>query len=371
MSQNSEPERAKLRAGDVLTGQESRRSWTIVGDEPLGYGGVSVTYLAESIGERVALKVFSPASRFHRYADALRDRFVRELEIYASLPPHEGMVRGLDSGLHEGSPWMALELCEGGTLKEKLRAGPIDKLISYKYVRQILAALEFLHGRGIIHRDVKPDNIFLKADHLKLGDLGAAKILDPSYPGHTETPQQLGSLLYISPRQLQNSTDVTPGDDHYSAGLVLHEMLTGQRPTLMETDGMSHLTQVLVSGGLDGFIDGYRRRCMQRIDLCLEMEDPATRTVFTIGEHAAQREGNEFVRSIKEAQTITGWEIPEAREMGDLGLINTGDEIIVYRHGEHKGFWDNFWKNFYEWSLSPEKDTGIPVATSRSQESPK
>lgn len=203
----------------------------------LGRGGTSVVYRAHDTedGASVALKVldgqFAPGSEMAR-------RFVREARAIEEVD-HPHIVRVLGSGtLQDGVPYVATELLPGETLKERLRRGP--PLAVAEAVRHGIETLEGLaeaHERGIVHRDVKPANIFLHAHGsgpptVKLLDFGMSKL--PAAEGDgltlTRTGQIVGTPHYIAPEQAGGARDVDHRTDLWATGVVLYEALTGTRP---------------------------------------------------------------------------------------------------------------------------------------------
>jgi eukaryotic-like serine/threonine-protein kinase len=191
----------------------------------LGSGGMANVYLAEDedLGRRVAIKILN-----ERYAndDAFIERFRREAKSAASLS-HPNIVSIYDRGEAEGTYYIAMEVIEGRSLKELIMTrGPLPIAEAVHHARQILQALRFAHRHGIIHRDIKPHNILIGEQGLKVTDFGIARY-GPSQM--TEAGSIMGTAQYLSPEQARGAP-VTASSDLYSVGIVLYEMLTGRVP---------------------------------------------------------------------------------------------------------------------------------------------
>ena len=160
------------------------------------------------------------------------ERFLREAVI-ASRVRHPAIVEVFDAGQHQGTPWIAMELLEGESLAKRLERGAIPATELVPLLVPILDALHALHEASVIHRDVKPDNIFLerRADGTtqpKLLDFGIAKREDASRL--TGTGSVIGTAWYLSPEQARNSSTVDRRADVYAMGVVLFECLSGAMP---------------------------------------------------------------------------------------------------------------------------------------------
>src|SRR5271154_2503397 len=205
--------------------------------EKLGFGGNGVVYKAEDtrLGRFVALKFLSPEGQRDTQAQA---RFQREARAASALN-HHNICTVFDIGEQDGQTFIAMELLEGQTLKEKIgsRPLPLDTLLDY--AMQIVAALEIAHKNGIVHRDIKPSNIFVtNRSEVKLADFGLAKrvMLDSVPIGEaptisapiTERGAIVGTVAYMSPEQAQDK-DIDARSDIFSFGIVLYEMATGKR----------------------------------------------------------------------------------------------------------------------------------------------
>lgn len=201
-------------------------------DEFRGEGGFARVYLAEheSLGRRVALKVLWPhlATR----PDFI-GRFLREARAAAALQ-HENIVQVYDVGSQGQYNYIVMDFIDGQTLTEMLqkkkRLGPRTAL---SIVRQIGAALDYAHSKGVVHRDVKPSNILVdRSGKAYLSDFGIAKASWAS--GMTKTGTSVGTPEYMSPEQAEGR-DIDHRSDLYALGIVLYEMLCGSPPFHAET----------------------------------------------------------------------------------------------------------------------------------------
>lgn len=192
-----------------------------------GEGGMAEVYLAhdEVLGRDVALKVL----RRGPVDEELVERFRREARSAASLS-HFNIVSIYDWGeAEDGSHYLVMEYVPGGTVKGLIdREGPLPAEKAVSIVIQTARALETAHKRGLVHRDIKPQNMLLDAaGDVKVTDFGIARIA--TTPSMTEPGSIVGTAFYISPEQAAGDP-VGPESDLYSLGVVLYEMLTGQVP---------------------------------------------------------------------------------------------------------------------------------------------
>jgi len=195
----------------------------------LGSGGMATVWLARDkkhTGRPVAIKVLRP-----EVASALgSERFLREIQIAARLN-HPHIVPMFDSGDAHGLLYYVMPFVEGETLRERLgREPPLTAPEAVRIVVDVAAALSYAHEHGIVHRDVKPENIMLVGDHAVVSDFGIARALGPTEPRLTEGGRMVGTRGYISPEQVATSMEIDARSDVYSLGCVLHEMLTGAPP---------------------------------------------------------------------------------------------------------------------------------------------
>ncbi|MBI5516939.1 MAG: protein kinase [Deltaproteobacteria bacterium] len=200
----------------------------------LGEGGFAVVYRATHtiMGTDLALKVLHPQAL---QVEGGRERFQRETRIVASLQ-HPNIVRIFDAGfLEDGAAYAALELLEGESLGELLqRRQRLEAAEAVPILVDVLRALGAAHRRDVVHRDVKPENVFLTWDHehrsvAKVLDFGIAYAVESGTRKVTQEGMLVGSPLYMSPEQIHGE-DVSAKTDLWATGVVLFEVLTGRVP---------------------------------------------------------------------------------------------------------------------------------------------
>ncbi|MCB9372133.1 MAG: protein kinase [Microthrixaceae bacterium] len=196
-----------------------------------GEGGFATVYLAEdvrpAISRQVALKVLDD-----RFAQdpAFRDRFIRESRLAANLD-HPGIAPIFDAGEIGGRFYIAMRFIDGTDLKERLAQGPLAVADCLSVLRQIASALDYAHGEGLIHRDVKPGNVLLdrgRSDRVYLADFGITKEIGDG-KDFTQAGTFLGTLNYASPEQLDDRP-LDGRSDQYALACLLFESLTGHPP---------------------------------------------------------------------------------------------------------------------------------------------
>jgi serine/threonine protein kinase len=199
--------------------------------ELLGRGGMGEVYRGRHPGldQLVAIKFLR--SELGEQPE-FYERFLREARLCAHLD-HPAIVRVSDVGSDGGRPYLVMELVEGESLQARLRRGPLPQAETVQVASQVLAALAYAHAQGVVHRDIKPGNIFLcRAGGVKVMDFGIARIAGAV--ALTQTGAQLGTPEYMSPEQVEGRT-AEASSDLYAMGVVLYEMLTGDVPFRAET----------------------------------------------------------------------------------------------------------------------------------------
>ncbi len=213
---------------------------------PLGSGGMGEVYLARdrTLGRDVALKVLRSQYASDREA---AERFKREATSAAGLS-HPNIVQVYDRGeTPDGTCYIAMEYVSGGTLKERLdERGPMEPQRALAVAGQVAEALWAAHERGVIHRDIKPQNILITdMGHLKVTDFGIARAASAATISATNAV--FGTAGYLSPEQALGEPS-TPRSDLYSLGIVLYELLTGFVPYRADNPVavcMKHVTEPL------------------------------------------------------------------------------------------------------------------------------
>ena len=254
-------------------------------EELVGSGGMSNVFRAHDrlLERTVALKILH--EQYTRDEDYV-ERFRREARAVAQLT-HPNIVTVIDRGEQDGRQFIVFEYVDGQNLKELSAGGPLDPREAIGLALQVAHALSFAHDRGLVHRDVKPQNVLLNDDgQAKVTDFGIARSLDVH--GVTQTGTVLGTSDYIAPEQARGQK-VDPKTDIYSLGAVLYELLTGEVPFSGDNFvavAMRHVSEpppsVLV----------HRPDCPVRLDLAIQRamaKDPADRFA-SMGELCAELE---------------------------------------------------------------------------------
>lgn len=214
----------------------------------IGRGGMGAVYEAKhkGIGKRVAVKVLLDK---YAHRDQVVARLEREAQLASSIG-HEHIIDITDIGsTHDGRTFVVMEFLEGQSLGAVIEDGVLPEQRAIRIAYQIASALHAAHEKGILHRDIKPDNVFLLErngkDFVKVVDFGISKLLSPAEDGShsprlTQTGMVLGTPLYMSPEQARGADELDHRIDVWSLGVILFEMVTGRVPF----DGTNYLSIV-------------------------------------------------------------------------------------------------------------------------------
>ncbi len=199
----------------------------------LGAGGVGAVYRATHLGlqKPVVLKVLHP-----QYAQSpnLRARFAREGRAAAAIR-HPHVVDVTDVGEHQGTPYLIMELLEGESLGDLIaRTGALSPDRAVDLLLPVIAAVDAAHGAGVVHRDLKPDNLFVTRGATgepfpKVLDFGISRVVAGDDQHRTGTAAMLGTPAYMAPEQIESTRDADARSDQYALGVILYECLTGAR----------------------------------------------------------------------------------------------------------------------------------------------
>ena len=258
----------------------------------IGRGGMATVFLARDVrhARDVAVKVMHPVVA----ATLGADRFLREIEMVAQMH-HPHIVPLYDSGEAGGALYYVMPFEPGLSLRDRLlREGRLGVADALDVLRELCDALAYAHGRGIVHRDIKPDNVLLSGRHVMLADFGIATV------GMSTTVIALGTLAYMAPEQLAGDAEVDHRADLYAVGVLGYELLAGRTPFVGARqaiiDGHLHATpaplavrDLSVPPALDAFLS----RCLEKrpVDRWQGAER-MVRELKTIGARRSSRGGH-------------------------------------------------------------------------------
>ena len=201
-------------------------------ERELGGGGMSRVFTAEerSLGRRVVVKVLSPDLA----AGVSAERFKREIQLTARLQ-HPHIVPILSAGDADGLPYYTMPFVEGESLRVRLlRTGAMSVADAASILRDVARALEFAHEKGVVHRDIKPDNILLAGNAAVVSDFGIGKALALSRTDDAESLTEIGIVVgtpqYMAPEQILSDPTTDHRADLYAFGCVAYELLVGEPP---------------------------------------------------------------------------------------------------------------------------------------------
>lgn len=237
-------------------------------ERELGRGATAIVFAAfdQERRQKVAVKLLRPV-----LAESLAaGKFLREIRKAAELH-HPGVVEVLDAGEDDGQPFCVLPLMEEGTLRQRLereRQLPIKEAL--RIGREIAEALAYCHARGVVHRDVKPENILFSGERARLSDFGIARALEQAIGDGTTTTTGLvrGTPAYMSPEQASADRECDGRSDVYSLGCVLYEMIAGM-PAFMGPTAEAIIAQRFSHPPRD--LTAYRPSVSPRIEAAIAM----------------------------------------------------------------------------------------------------
>jgi serine/threonine-protein kinase len=221
---------------DLLADLQAHFGDTYALERELGGGGMSRVFVArdERLDRRVVIKLLPPSVT----ATISAERFKREIMLAAGLQ-HPNIVPVLSAGEFGALPYFIMPFIEGESLRARMMRGPLSVRETVTILKDVVRALGFAHGRGVIHRDIKPDNVLLAAGAAVVTDFGVAKAISASRqqqgvrasaPTMTGVGTSLGTPAYMAPEQAAADPSTDHRADLYALGIVAYEMLTGAPP---------------------------------------------------------------------------------------------------------------------------------------------
>ena len=219
---------------DLRARLEQALAGTYVFQRELGGGGMSRTYLAmeQALNRRVVVKVLAP----ELLAGISLERFHREVLLAAQLQ-HPHVVPVLTAGEAGGLPWFSMPYVDGDSLRRRLEQGPVPTGEVVSILRDVARALAYAHAHGIVHRDIKPDNVLLSAGSATVTDFGIAKAITAARTGGggraetlTQVGTSIGTPIYMAPEQAAADPNADHRVDLYAFGVMAYELIAGRPP---------------------------------------------------------------------------------------------------------------------------------------------
>jgi serine/threonine-protein kinase len=213
---------------DLLAALQDKLAGRYRLERELGRGGMATVFLATDLASArtVALKVLHP-----QLAETVgADRFKREIRV-ASRLDHPNILRVLDSGEMNEFLWFTMQYVQGENLYDVLTRGEplaVDRALAI--TRAVGSALAHAHEQGVVHRDIKPDNILLEGDQVMVADFGVARAVSEVHEKLTATGMIVGTPTYMSPEQASGEKEIDGRTDQYALASVLYEMVAGEPP---------------------------------------------------------------------------------------------------------------------------------------------
>jgi serine/threonine protein kinase len=313
-------------------------------EKELGRGGMATVYLARDVKHRrdVAVKVVHPGMTSVLGAD----RFLGEIQIVAQLQ-HPHIVPLYDSGEADGSLYYVMPYEGGLSLRDRLvRDGPLPSHDVVLILRDVCDALVYAHERGIVHLDIKPDNVLLSGHHAMVADFGVAKAVTDSATGSPRSVSAiaLGTPAYMAPEQIEARPDIDRRADIYSVGVLAYELLTGAPPFVGETRRE--------------IIDRHLKDAPVSIDkLRPEVPEPLARLVMKCLEKRPEDRWQSVEEIARQLETIgidnrgsTSIDSRRRRWMfaaAGVGLVVVGIAVAAFaaKRGDVEASWQNRWNS--------------------------
>ncbi len=287
----------------------------------LGSGQTAYVYRAEheGLGE-VALKL--PRPELHAQP-VLRRMFENEVQFTLNLK-HVNIVRALDGHPTGNKAFLALELCPGGTLDQRLlERGQLPLDLAYKLILDVARGLEHAHTRQILHRDVKPANVFLmREDKAKLGDFGTGLYLTE------KSSERVGTAFYMAPEIFQGQ-NATVQSDMYSLGILSYEVIAGKRPFTGNTQ------QDLMMAHLSGLPKNLRHH---RPELSATVNS-VVKTAMSRDQNKRFKTVRDFISAFSKAAGLSAETVETPPQVGRASRVKKADDASVENDKQSRFGW--------------------------------